>query len=303
MKPLVSIIVLSFNSSKTVIETLESAKRQTYRNIELIITDDGSKDKTVDICRNWLERNASFFVNSQIITSKENTGVSSNCNRGIRASKGEWIKQIAADDILLDFCIEKFVLHIEAYPNTEVIFSQMYTFKDTKEGRKIDFTPNLSLIKFFELTQKEKIHEELVYNKLPAPASFIHRKVLIQFPYNEIYRMMEDKPEWFTLLINGVKFDFINEATVLYRIGNSISNHAQRFTSIPYYQTQRLFFYNASMSYMLNHDIELYDYVKKEFLLDDIRMGLLRNKKNKWNYYMSLIIRKIIKITFDFKSI
>ena len=55
--PLVSVVVITYNSCKYVRETLESAKMQTYRNIELIVTDDGSTDATVDICRKWLEAN------------------------------------------------------------------------------------------------------------------------------------------------------------------------------------------------------------------------------------------------------
>ena len=60
--PLVSIIVVTYNSSLYVRETLESAKRQSYRNLELIVTDDASKDDTVKICREWIENNKNRFV-------------------------------------------------------------------------------------------------------------------------------------------------------------------------------------------------------------------------------------------------
>lgn len=53
--PLVSVIVITYNSSKYVLETLNSVAAQTYDNIELIISDDCSKDNTVEICRNWLK--------------------------------------------------------------------------------------------------------------------------------------------------------------------------------------------------------------------------------------------------------
>ena len=59
--PLVSIIVITYNSSKYVLETLESAKAQTYQNIELIVTDDCSNDNTVEICRKWIEENKERF--------------------------------------------------------------------------------------------------------------------------------------------------------------------------------------------------------------------------------------------------
>src|ERR1035437_2293826 len=91
-QPLVSIIVITYNSSKFVLETLESAKAQTYRNIELIVTDDNSTDETVDICKKWIDENAVQFVRATLVLSKSNTGIPANINRGVNLAKGFWIK-------------------------------------------------------------------------------------------------------------------------------------------------------------------------------------------------------------------
>ena len=77
-QPLVSVPVITYNSSKFVLETLESIKAQTYQNIELIISDDCSTDNTVELCQKWVEENKERFVRTQIITSDLNTGVSAN---------------------------------------------------------------------------------------------------------------------------------------------------------------------------------------------------------------------------------
>ncbi len=106
---LVSIAVIIYNSSKYVVEMLESVKAQTYANIELIISDDHSTDDTVNVCQQWIEKNKEKFIRTDLITTPENKGVSANCtncNRGIKAAQGEWIKFIAGDDILLPECIE-----------------------------------------------------------------------------------------------------------------------------------------------------------------------------------------------------
>ena len=55
--PLVSVIVVTYNSSKYIIETLDSIKNQTYSNLEIIITDDSSNDMTMSRINNWLDRN------------------------------------------------------------------------------------------------------------------------------------------------------------------------------------------------------------------------------------------------------
>ena len=73
--PLFSIIIVTYNSSPYVLETLESARAQTYQNIELIITDDCSIDNTVNICREWIDKNKERFVRTELITVEQNTGI------------------------------------------------------------------------------------------------------------------------------------------------------------------------------------------------------------------------------------
>ncbi len=70
-------MVITYNSSKFVNETLESAKNQSYENIELIVSDDCSTDDTVEICKNCIERNMQRFTRTELLTVKKNTGTSS----------------------------------------------------------------------------------------------------------------------------------------------------------------------------------------------------------------------------------
>ena len=70
--PLVSIIVITYNSAKYVLETLESARYQTYQNIELIVSDDCSVDNTVEICNNWIKKNSNRFARVELITVNKN---------------------------------------------------------------------------------------------------------------------------------------------------------------------------------------------------------------------------------------
>jgi glycosyltransferase involved in cell wall biosynthesis len=71
-KILVSIVVITYNSSKYILETLESIKQQTYKNLELIITDDCSKDNTVVLCQDWLDVNKHGFIRTKLITTPPN---------------------------------------------------------------------------------------------------------------------------------------------------------------------------------------------------------------------------------------
>ena len=107
--PLVSVRILTYNSSKYIIETLNSIYDQTYQNIELIISDDCSKDNTVELCGEWIKEHGARFVNVVILTSPNNLGVCANSRRSLEATKGEWIKGVGGDDSLYPNAIEEYV--------------------------------------------------------------------------------------------------------------------------------------------------------------------------------------------------
>lgn len=97
MKNIISVAVITYNSSKTVIETLDSIYHQTYgaENIELIISDDASIDNTVAVIDDWLTLHESSFNKVIFFKNEVNGGVSKNINLAWTASTSEWIKTIA----------------------------------------------------------------------------------------------------------------------------------------------------------------------------------------------------------------
>lgn len=103
MKNLVSICIPTYNGEKFLSEALESVKQQTYSNIEVIISDDASKDDTLEICENF-KKEVSFPVN---IYSHTPAGIGENWNNCIEKAKGEYIKFLFQDDVLEPHCIDK----------------------------------------------------------------------------------------------------------------------------------------------------------------------------------------------------
>ena len=91
--PLISVIVPCYNQAQYLDECLQSVLNQTYQDWECIIVNDGSPDNTEEIAKNWVEKDARF-----IYLSKENGGLSSARNAGIKIAKGEWILPLDADD-------------------------------------------------------------------------------------------------------------------------------------------------------------------------------------------------------------
>ncbi len=95
--PLVSIICLAFNHEKFVVETLNSVMQQNYQPIELIIVDDCSTDNTKLVINNWL----STHPEVQFIVNEINKGNTKSFNNALKFAKGEYIIDLAADDLIV----------------------------------------------------------------------------------------------------------------------------------------------------------------------------------------------------------
>jgi glycosyltransferase involved in cell wall biosynthesis len=225
-KSLVSIIVITYNSAKYVVETLESAKSQTYKNIELIITDDASQDDTVEICKNWLDGNKERFIRTELVTIKNNTCISANCNRGVCHSNGEWVKLIAGDDILLPNCISINIDYIKENNEALIVASYMKHFFLEKEKYIIkEFSKAYikKLKKFFDKSNSgnDQFNILVAGNHISfTPTLFIKNSFLNKMNlFNEEY-FIEDQPFLFEITKNNYKIEFIEKYTVLYRISN-----------------------------------------------------------------------------------
>ena len=174
-EPLVSVTVCTYNSSKTVIETLESIKTQTYRNLELIVSDDGSKDDSVHICESWANDNKKRFHRIKILTYSPNTGTSANMNRAYSETQGEWIKGIAADDKLLPNCISDYIDYVVNHPSASVIFSKVVGFGNMEAANEWLFT---NVKRFFDTFNMKQFRIILsTQNFLPAASVFLKKKV------------------------------------------------------------------------------------------------------------------------------
>jgi glycosyltransferase involved in cell wall biosynthesis len=109
--PLVTIICLCYNHESYVVESLNSVINQSYPSIELIIVDDCSTDSSKSIIRTWLEKNTEI----QLIANETNLGNTKSFNKALKLAKGEYVIDLAADDILLPNCV---ALQIDTFKNS-----------------------------------------------------------------------------------------------------------------------------------------------------------------------------------------
>lgn len=234
MKPiLISIVVITYNFEKIIEKCLISIENQTYKNVEIIITDDCSTDKTIEICEKWKEKNINQFE-IKIIKLQENSGVVKNINNGVKQAKGEWVKIIAGDDFLDKNAIKKFVDFIFENPKAEIIFSKANTFY-IENGEELLGKIIPENTEFYKKKSKQQYQELLEGNMIVAPTAIIKNELLKRMNYfDEKFKMVEDYPFWLKLLKSEIKFYFLNEVTVFYRKdSNSVSGKGKNKRTNP----------------------------------------------------------------------
>lgn len=137
-KPLVSVLIVSYNQEEFINECIDSVLEQNYENIEIIISDDASNDKTPSILEKYLEK---YPDKIKINLSKKNQGITGNCNSALALCGGDYIALLGGDDYMMKDKIStqvNFMLNnlkcTLSYHNLDVFESKsrktMYHFND-----------------------------------------------------------------------------------------------------------------------------------------------------------------------------
>ena len=215
----VSIVIPVYNAERYIRLTIESALAQTYQNIEILIIDDGSSDRSVEI--------AQQFSNSGIkIIQQSNRGLSGARNTGIRHAEGSYIAFLDADDLWMPDKIEKHVRHLEQSPEVGASFSY---------SRFIDEQGNpLGLLQFSK-TQDITPLDILCRSPIGNGSAAVFRKEMfeaIAFPVNrdgqvvydyfdEAFRESQDVECWMRVAVQtDWKIEGIPELLTLYRVNS-----------------------------------------------------------------------------------
>lgn len=188
--PLVSICIPTYNGSEFIEEALNSAIKQTYSNIEIIVSDDNSIDTTVSIVESS-KKNTNTPIS---IYHHRPQGIGANWNYCIKVAKGEFIKLLFQDDILNPSCIEEMVnqlildktigiiaskreiIYKKEY-NPEVVNKWLSRFQDLQIG--MNFETNGNLIYIDKSLFKSKQFLRTPINKIGEPSVIMFRKELV----------------------------------------------------------------------------------------------------------------------------
>lgn len=149
MGALVSIVVPVYNAHKYLYRCVKSITDQTYKNLEIILVDDGSHDNSPKLCDKWAEKDSRIKAVHQ-----KNMGAGIARNTGLNNATGEYILFVDSDDYLSETAVDECVSNAKEHNSDAVIFAQTI-FHDDKSDRVIKLT-----------APKEEFEREAVRNEL-----------------------------------------------------------------------------------------------------------------------------------------
>ena len=173
---MISVIVPVYNVEEYLEECLESIKRQTYIDIEVILVNDGSTDGSKEICERYCEKDSRFKLVNQ-----ENKGLSGARNRGMLESKGEFISFVDSDDVLKEDMLEQLMKQM----TSEDIDIVECWYTNEKQELELSTPKNVKTI--FQGDSKEALVSLCKDNivRLNAVAKLFRRQVIVNFPFLE----------------------------------------------------------------------------------------------------------------------
>lgn len=123
----VSVVMGIYNCEKTLKESMDSLLNQTYDSFEIIICEDGSKDNTLQIAKDYVKK---YPKKIRLIQNETNRGLAYSLNKCIEVSTGEYIARMDADDIAYKDRLEKQMNYLETHPDCALVGSQAFLFNE-----------------------------------------------------------------------------------------------------------------------------------------------------------------------------
>lgn len=257
---LISVIIPIYNVGKYLDKCIQSVVNQTYKNLEIILIDDGSSDNCPEMCDEWAQRDTRIKV-----IHKKNGGISETRNVGLAAATGQYIGFVDSDDYIVPQMYEKLYWEIR---DKDAAIAMCNLEKIKEDGTKI---PLSSPVKSEVFSGKEGLKKILktgswyyiaLWNKLYT------REVLegITFPVGKIH---EDEFAFHRIYYRASKIVSIEEKMYNYlQRPGSIMNGEQRIKHLDaiesicdrvyFYKEYRLMNYSAELSERLKHIYRTY---------------------------------------------
>lgn len=241
--PLVSICIPTFNGEVFITEAMNSAIVQTYSNLEIVISDDASKDSTLTIIKSFKNK-----TNIPIHIFQHNpNGIGANWNYCVTKAKGDYIKFLFQDDVLETRCIETMMNMMLSHSNVGLVYCKrhfIYEILTPKLKGFIDYYGNLhsywDSLKVTEGIQSGKTYlkdKQLLNspkNKIGEPTNVLLKKECFEKAgwFNEELQQALDSDYWYRVM-KYYDVGFIDDVLVKFRLHDKQASKINKQRKIP----------------------------------------------------------------------
>ncbi len=203
--PLVSVLIPSYNAERYIKEALDSALMQDYPNFEVVIIDDGSKDRTWEIIQTYTDPRIRMMW-------QENQGITPTRNRLFREAKGEYIAYLDCDDVYLQGRISKPVAFLEAHREFALAYCEPIYFFDDKPGKLYSHS--------FKLYSGDEVFPALLEHQFITNTTITFRREVYDKlgGYDPALGIVEDWEYFIRMVRNGYAIALLNEDLVRFRL-------------------------------------------------------------------------------------
>jgi glycosyltransferase involved in cell wall biosynthesis len=303
MKPLISVIIPVYNSEKYLSEALISILNQTYSNLEIIVVDDCSTDRTLNVLENIIDNRIKLVQNGL------NLGPANSINNGISISNGEFIAIMHADDISHFDRLAKQCSYLLKNPDVHLIGTSYFEIDEN----------GLLVAEKITASNKRMKERMCLHNVICHPTVMFRKSLKSITPlYLPDLRVNEDYELWLRLLSQGLKLHVLKLPLLYYRIHSMQQSKLKSNTELESFEKLREKFWNEQgkdkrILFLLRefHPINflklLIDGVKLNKMEVNYMKGLLhkeiktnRNEKT-LSIYVQILFRSKFR-TFDLKT-
>lgn len=213
-KPLISIIIPTYNRGHILSQTIESVLSQTYINWECLIVDDGSKDDTAKVVNSYKDPRIRYYF-------KEHEDRSAARNFGIKNAKGEYYQFLDSDDLITPRKLELAVKELEKreYNGDLIIISN---FRIISEDSYKSTKP------YCEIKENLFSYKSILYNwdvtfTIPIHCAIFDCRLFVKFEFPPHINYKEDWLMWLYIFQKDITVIFIDQPLALYRIRKNIT--------------------------------------------------------------------------------
>lgn len=265
-KKMVSIIIPTYNGEKFICETIDNCLEQSYRNIEIIVVNDGSITNNVkDALEDYIKKEKIKYIY------QENKGLAGARNTGLKNSSGYYIQFLDDDDLLDKNKIKKQVEYLENNESVMGVYCKTKYFdSDTgKVIKELNIKPNIDIYKQF-----------LTKNFITVNSILIRKSDLL---FDESLSSLEDYDYWLRYFNTSNRIDFIEDTFCMVRVHNSnMSSNLGRMAINEIKVLEKELKKNTNNEYteLINYRLFKMKYLITEDCRENVVMLLNKNKLN-----------------------